>query len=585
MSSEKLVSPCFYLDIHTSHKVYLIRKMKKGFFVGEMGVLLLLLFNGCECQNEGWIETATIRADKVMVFNGIPKENSWGNDLVYQATEGTEDIRAIGSPWLGGIPLVDIWSEREGVALFNIAGQHEMFMVQLIVEDNDAVTIQAKGGSNIIKFPHQGDYFEAMREFARQMNEQEVSVQPAPDWSFDPIWETYGFEESWSPSTVMDMLPLLKELGIKTITLDSGWYGEGTDDWVAYAGDFPINPDVIGTEQNLIDLINELHSKSFKVRLWWTPGVAEKDTQLYNDHPDWFYSKVTPSWGNSDDTGDWYLNPSLEEVRTWNRDIVQRFIGYGADGFKQDDVYEISSDSIDIHREYSALFQDIFTMATSMKTDFVINTCNCGLAQNIFDFPGENQIITSDPVGPLQFRRRAKYLHALNINGAAILGDHIELAEGDVGGDEISESSWYERISDADFASTVALGMVLETKFRVDPGERYRKWFALYSQYKFYQMEWVNIPYFPWNPVETYLMKDGDDLYFSFFTPSPGSPDEAEGSYTGDVELSNLEAGKTYSVYDIVNEEDLPSLTATTDTQKYDVSFTGCLVIKLANGQ
>ena len=562
--------------------------MKKYNLLLAAAMLLLsivLLFIGCDCQNEDWVETATLDADNVMVFNGIPQENGWGKDLVYQATSNMVEEWSMESPWLGGIPLVDIWSEEGGVALFNITKQHEPFTVQLTVVDSGTVTIKAKGGSNIIKFSHQGDYYEALREFAQHTQKQGITVQPSPDWSFDPVWETYGFEESWSPSTVTGMIPLLKELGIKTITFDSGWYGKGTDDWVAYAGDFPINPDVIGTEQDLIDLIGTLHNEEFKVRLWWTPGVAEKDTQLYDDHPDWFYSKVTPSWGKSDDTGDWYLNPSLEEVRTWNKEIVQRFIGYGADGFKQDDVYEISSDAIDIHREYSALFKDIFTTATSMKTDFVINTCNCGLAQNIFDFPGENQIITSDPVGPLQFRRRAKYLHALNLNGAAILGDHIELAEGDVGGDEISSSSWYERISDADFASTVALGMVLETKFRVDPGERYRKWFDLYTEYKFYKMEWVNIPYFPWNPLETYLMRDGSDLYFSFFAISDEDGGYKEGNYTGNVELSNLEAGKTYSVYDIVNEENMPSLTATTDTQQYDVSFTGCLVIKVVKGQ
>ena len=80
-------------------------------------------------------------------------------------------------------------------------------------------------------------------------------------------------------------------------------------------------------------------------------------------------------------------------------------------------------------------------------------------------------------------------------------------------------------------------------------------------------------------------MRDGSDLYFSFFAGSEEDGEYKEGNYTGSVELSNLEAGKTYSAYDIVNEEDLPSLTATTDTQQYDVSFTGCLVIKLVKGQ
>ncbi len=179
-------------------------------------------------------------------------------------------------------------------------------------------------------------------------------------------------------------------------------------------------------------------------------------------------------------------------------------------------------------------------------------------------------------MGPLQFRRRAKYLHALNINGAAILGDHIELVEGDVGGDEISDASFYEQISDYDFASTVALGMVLETKFTRDPGDRYRKWFGLYADYRFYEMKWINIPYVPGETVETYLMQDGDDLYFSFFAP------DEDGNYSGSVELSNLEPGATYSTYDIVADEEMTSFKADASTEEYDVAFSGCLVLEVA---
>ena len=61
---------------------------------------------------------------------------------------------------------------------------------------------------------------------------------------------------------------------------------------------------------------------------------------------------------------------------------------------------------------------------------------------------------------------------------------------------------------EARIKASVALGMVLQTKFTRDPGERYRKWFRLYREYEMYDMEWVNIPYYAWAPVETYLLRD-----------------------------------------------------------------------------
>ena len=400
-------------------------------------------------------------------------------------------------------------------------------------------------------------------------------TRPAPAWAFDPVWETYGFEERFGPQEVLNLLPLLEELEIKTITLDSGWYGKGKEDWNAFTGDFPVNPDVFGREQDFIDFIRILHDRGFRVRLWWVPGVAEKDTRLYADHPDWFYSKVEPSWGGPDDTGDWYLDPTNAGVRAWNRELAERFVSYGVDGFKQDDVYEIFTGNPDYHRAYSALLRDTWETAVGLKPDFVINTCNCGIAQNVQDFPGENQLITSDPVGAMQFRTRAKYLHALDVNGSAILGDHIELTQGDVGREEMADPAFFDQLSDSDFASSVALGMVLETKLTRDPGALYRRWFAIYEDFGFYRMEWVNIPFFSWDPVEQYLLKDGPDLYFSFFTPSGDD-------FSGIAKLSHLNPGTTYRVYDIVNQTERGTLTAHGEVEDYATAFTGCLVLRFS---
>ncbi|MEW6368420.1 MAG: alpha-galactosidase [Acidobacteriota bacterium] len=540
---------------------------------------LVFVFAGAIPAAAGeWVETATIVADKVMVFNGIPRRYGWGEDFVYRAASSTADTRSIGSPWLGGIPVVDIWAEGQGgVALFNTTPYHEPFKVQVLV-GNGRVTIRAAQGANIEKYEHDGDYFEALREYARRMSVKGIAMRSAPGWAFDPIWETYGFEETWTAATVRNMLPLLKQLGIKTITLDSGWYGEGTRDWDAHTGDFPVNPDTIGTEQDLKDLIAELHAQGFRVRLWWVGGVSETNTRLHRDHADWFYSKVTPSWGDPGDTGDWYLDPTYGAVREWNKRIVQRFIGYGADGFKIDDVYEIDEDD-DVksyHSAYSQLFREAYETATASKADFCINICNCGIAQNFFDLPGENQLITSDPVGPKQFRHRAKYLHALNLNHGAVLGDHVELTEGDVGPEELKRPGFYASIADSDFASTVALGMVLETKCRIDPGSRYRRWFQAYREHKFYEMEWINVPYYSWKRIETYLLRSSNgDLFFSFFAAN-------KGSYSGNVTLSNLQSGARYSVYDIVGERTLGSFTAQGSSKDFKVKVKDCLVVRVS---
>ena len=503
---------------------------------------------------------ARLIGKNIYVFNGIPKK--WGQNLVYRVDAATADTRTMGA--LGGIPIVDAWTENGGIAIFNTATYHQPFTVS-VKYDKDGVTIEAAGGNQIEVFEHQGDYYEAIREFALRMQAKGLSVKSAPAWAFNAIWETYGFEEDYNVETIMERLPLLKDLGIRTITIDAGWYGKNRGEEIDFrTGDFKVNPDIIGSEETWTDLIHDLHDEGFRVRVWWAPGVAEEDTNLWNEHPNWFTKEVVSSTG---DTSDIYLDPSRSEVQIWNTNLVKRFLSYGVDGFKQDDIYNYISSKPQDQHDYADLINGNLEIAQSIKNDFVINTCNCGVAQNFFQMSGQNQLITADPVGSQQFRRRAKYLHALNVNNAAILGDHIELTAGDVGPDDLDQPGFYDQV---DFASVVPLGMVLETKFRQDPGQHYRKWFKIYNRYRFHQMEWINIP-LRHNQLETYLMKDGDDLYYSFF--------KENAPFSGKVQLTHLTPDLRYRVYELLTDHILEEFVAISETYKLDVNFVQSLVL------
>jgi alpha-galactosidase len=510
----------------------------------------------CADLTEPIIE-ATVEGAEAWVFNGIPE--TWGEDQVLPVRPGMADDRSMRA--LGGIPVVDVFTEQGGVALMNTSDSLEPFRV-LVTSDGDRTTLCASGGSRMERIEHEGDFFTALREYASRMAEQGIATRPAPDWVFEPHWETYGFEEDFDAQDILDLVPLLQELGVGSITLDSGWYGRGRgEDWESMTGDFPVNPDVIGTEEDLRDLIGTLHREGFRVRLWWVPGVAEEETEVAEAHPDWLLTPVESSTG---DTADVYLDPTRPEVVEWNRGVVARLLGYGADGFKQDDVYEVISDEPAVHRAYSGLFHDIFEHAAAIQPNVGINTCNCGVAQNVYDFPGENMLITSDPVGSRQLRMRARIYRALDLGGAALLGDHVELTRGDVGGDELDEPGFYDSV---DFASIVPLGLVLQTKLRGDPGELYRTWFALYRDYRFFDMEWVDIPYF--GGVERYLLRDGDDLVFSFFSETPQDA----------VTLDHLTPGQTYSVVELPGEDHLLDIAPSGDTYELDVRLENSLVL------
>ena len=304
--------------------------------------------------------------------------------------------------------------------------------------------------------------------------------------------------------------------------------------------------------------------------MWWSPGVAERSTRLWREHPDWFSEDVISSSG---DTADVYLRPGNLAVKSWNTALVERFLSYGIDGFKLDDIYNYvkgrSQDQID----YADLINSNLAIAQSRKNDFAVNICNCGLAQNFYLMSGQNQLITSDPVGSKQFRHRAKYLHALNVNGAAILADHVELTRGDISPEDMDEPGFYDAV---DFTSVVPLGMVLQTKFRQPPGAHYARWFKIYKGYKFYRMQWVNIPLLAGQP-EAYLLQDGKQLYFSFFAETDGA------RFKGKVRLVNLIPGTRYELNEVGGGGlRLGEFTAIGDSYNFPVSFSHSLVLHVA---
>lgn len=503
----------------------------------------------------------------VFVFNAIPQPSGWGKDLVYQAPLSGSESRTLGG--LGGIPLVDVWNGDRGIAVFDTSVSQQPLTVRLVY-DSHGVTIEASGAPAIEILEHQGDYFDAVRAFALKMKDKGISVQPAPPWAFEANWETYGFEENYDREIIINLLPVLKNLGIRTITIDSGWYGHGRGDNFEFAtGDFRVNPQIIGSEKDWIELIRRLHQEGFRVRLWWSPGVAEKSSRLWKTHPDWFAGDVVSSTG---DTADVYLKPGRADVRDWNRALVRRFAGYGVDGFKQDDIYHMLSTRSADRANYANLINSNLATARAINPDFAINSCNCGLAQNFYLLPGQNQLITSDPVGSRQFRHRAKYLHALNVNGAAILGDHIELTRGDIDPSDMDEPGFYDGV---DFTSVVPLGMVLQTRLRKDPGKHYQRWFDIYRKYRFYRMQWVNLPLRAGRP-ESYLLRDGNTLYFTFFA------DRDRGPFTGNVTLGHLRDGAHYRISRLPDETVIATFTADGPAWSLPVSFRHSLVLRVA---
>ncbi|MEK6646621.1 MAG: TIM-barrel domain-containing protein [Candidatus Firestonebacteria bacterium] len=119
-----------------------------------------------------------------------------------------------------------------------------------------------------------------------------------------------------------------KKLPIKTIIFD--------DRWMTSWGDAEASDRFL----NMRKLIDYLHQKGFKVRLWWLPLGAFSDSKTFREHPEWILKareggeKISLRYRANLD----YTNPEVQEHL---RQQVYKFLSsdkncYNADGIKVD---------------------------------------------------------------------------------------------------------------------------------------------------------------------------------------------------------------------------------------------------------
>ncbi len=464
----------------------------------------------------------------------------------------------------GGTPVVDVWRKDAGLA----AGHLEMVprLVSLPVEvgkDGRAGLAVRQKRNQVLKpgaglktyrsfvGVHQGDHFQALRDYSRVMAKQGVRFRPAPESAFEPIWCGWGYGRQFTPAQIYGALPVVKKLGFGWVTLDDGWQtAEG--DWFLVKDKFP------GGDADMRAMADRFHAEGFRAQLWWAPLAADPDTELLRNHPEMLLlnadgSRQRISWWNS-----WYLCPADPAVVEYHRKLVVKFLkewdyeGLKLDGQHLNGVppcYNPAHKHARPEESVEALpgfFKAIYETALGIKPEALIELCPCGTAYAFHTLPYMNMSVASDPRGSWQIRLKGKTLKALHGDGTAYFGDHVELSDGG-----------------EDFASTLGIGGVIGTNFRWPPGsggerkgrgdltpekeKHFEKWLGLYRQKMLCRGEYLGELYdIGFDRPEGHAIRKGEAMYYAFYAPA----------YKGRIELRGL-SRRAYRVSDYVNGRDL----------------------------
>jgi len=499
-------------------------------------------------------------------------------------------------------------------------------------------------GTSIV-VAHTGDFYNGCQAYSNAMKTIGLCDIPAsslPDWAYDPHWETWGYGEGFLPEIVLAMLPELKSVGVKSITLDAGWYKrDATNGEGMYIPDPAKYANVEGGFKGFVDAI---HAEGMKVIGWCQPPVGRLGgtpltSPLMAAHPDYFISSSATSVVPVTMSGyyptsrcyDLCLgNPAVQDDFT--TDFVNLFIrDYDLDGFKMDSFWGSQQCMAMFHghdgdpnasiKGWSTFFKNIYDKAKAIKPDVMIINCNCGTPMNFYHFNGANWPIPGDCVGSRQMRYRIKMYKAFYSPDFSVLGDHLYLGTLRTYGEAT-------RPGPIDFISYFGTGAVMDTKYITlkygtintgtdlpttkamkYPGDSnyntavfkfgdFQKWFGLYNDIKLSNGDFIGDLYmYGFDYPEAYVIKKNDNMYYAFYatsnsvasfkanTSAPvvdpwGTGYDSTNTYSGPIELRGLEAGKRYKVTDYVNDVDYGIVVGPTAT--LNVNFTNGLLLEVS---
>lgn len=474
------------------------------------------------------------------------------------------------SDYGGGIPLTDIWRKDIGMTVGHCELTPKLVSLPVEVKDGKAATsvtfereMTLEPGGTLDTFEtfvmvHKGDFFGPMSEYRKIMERRGMKFAPINEEAYKATWCSWGYERNFKVSEIYNAIPMVKKLGIKWVCLDDGWQAE--------EGDYKISKNSFPEgEAGIKEFVKKLHDEGFKVQLWWVPMACDPKSEYYAEHPE---SVILDKDGNKAMITWWdnyYLCPANEEVKEFTRETVRKILkDWDFDGLKIDGQYlnaaplcynekhhhKRPEESYEAVPEFLKL---IYDEAKKIKPDALIMFCPCGTCYSFYSMPYFDMPVASDPESSWQVRSKGKVFKALMGGNIPYNGDHVELSD-----------------NACDFASTVGIGGVINTKFTWPVGSSpvsivkeganydltpekealYRKWIDIYNDKQLASGEYLGELYsFGFDVPECHAIRKSGKMYYAFYADS----------FSGEVELRGLD-DKPHVVVDYVNQKEIARL-------------------------
>ncbi|MDC6366822.1 MULTISPECIES: alpha-galactosidase [Flavobacteriaceae] len=530
-----------------------------------------------QLSQTGLFNDSHVAEPLVSFQGGVP---AWGEDYAvipvkegfynanFQGMHQTEHDEYIG----GGIPLIDVWGNRAGVALCHLSKQPEWLALPVSMNSPDVVnlgivkaleeTLGMKGDllsnqsyttvMNAVVF-HNLDYYNALHTYAELLRDRGIAIpKKSPQGAHDPYWKSWGFELDFNLAQIYETLPELAEMGVHVANLDDGWFD--------YYGDWNVNRAPGKFPNGVSDMsvfVNRLHKEGFKTNLWWYPLGVSPESQLAREHAELLIVDADGSYFK-DKRQLYQLCPAYPPALNHIEKLVDRFIGdWEYDGLYTDtrglsavppcfNKAHKHQRPLESFEQLPKMYERVNSILKKLKKTGLHEVCICAAPHSPYNMPYYDIANASDPVNTLQTRRRIKVEKALHGPSFAV-GDCYQVPDDEWSGFSVPQS----------FESAVGIGGQATT-FYTDLDEEqkatWKRWFGVYNNLELGSAQYTNLYDVAFDKPEGHVVKKGNALYYGFFAPLWSKEDA--------LQLRGLVPGITYKVFDYANNRDLGTVDA-----------------------
>lgn len=171
---------------------------------------------------------------------------------------------------------------------------------------------------------------------------------------------------------------LIKE-DLAGITCDSYDLFQIDDGYQVFVGDW-LKIDSKKFPNGLTEIVKKIHFKKLKAGIWLAPFVAETNSYLFKEHPEFFYyENGKPVYAGCNWSGQLVLDFRRTDVKEYLKKVFNYFCDLGFDLFKLDFLYAITLIK-DPYKTRSALMQEAMLFLRDLLKDKLIIGCGVPLA-------------------------------------------------------------------------------------------------------------------------------------------------------------------------------------------------------------